>query len=511
MKQKKLWNIILIAALVLQLFAEGMAAAIVFRLDMFPTAYCLVLIGALLLAGIVTGMLMFVHRKGKSVGMVRRIIACVLAVLIVCGCGAMCKVATDIYKTVHNITTPTVPSVTRSIFVRGDDPAQELSDAADYRFAAVENFDLDGTRQALEVLEQAFGKKITVSYYPSVTEMVDALYAGQADAIILNGAFVTTLEETEEFADFSKKTRLLYDVPIEGWTVPTESIEATSPSESVPQETVPKDITQKPFVVYIAGSDSNSSYLPTNTRYDVNILVAVNPVTKQILLLNTPRDYFVKNPAGGGVRDKLTHCGIFGVDCSIQALQDLYGIKVDYYARINFAGVETLIDAVGGVTVTSSVSFTGMNDTLFVKGENHLNGAQALEFSRERKHLPGGDNDRGKNQMKVIQALINKMTSGTALISNYGQILNALGGMFETSMEMEDISKLVKMQLTDMASWNVQSYAVTGKGGNEVTYSWPGQELYVMYVDESHVAYASGLVQRILAGEILTNEDLNGK
>ena len=511
MNQKKLWNIILIAVLVLQLFAEGMAAVIVFRLDMLPTAYCMVLIGALLLAGLVTGILMFVHRKGKSVGMARRIIACVLAVLIVCGCGAMCKVATDIYKTVHNITTPTVPSVTRSIFVRGDDPAQELADVADYRFAAVENFDLDGTRQALEVLEQAFGKKITVSYYPSVTEMIDALYAGQTDAIILNGAFVAMLEETEEYADFSQKTRLLYDVPIEGWTVPAESTDPIAPSESVPEETTPKDITEKPFVVYIAGSDTRSSYLPTLTRYDVNILVAVNPVTKQILLLNTPRDYFVKNPAGGGVRDKLTHCGNFGVDCSIQALQDLYGIEVDYYARINFTGVETLIDAVGGVTVTSSVSFTGMNDTQFVKGENHLNGAQALEFSRERYHLPGGDNDRGKNQMKVIQALIKKMTSGTALISNYGQILNALSGMFETSMEMEDISKLVKMQLTDMASWTVQSYAVTGKGGRDVTYSWPGQELYVMYVDESHVAYASGLVQRILAGETLTKEDLNGK
>ena len=511
MKQKYLWNIILSAVLLLQLLAEGMTAAIVFRLDMLPTAYCLVLVGVLLVAGLLTGMLMFLHRKEKTVGMTRRIIASVLAVLIVCGCGMLCKVATDIYKTVHSITTPNAPSVTRSIYVRGNDPAQVLTDAADYRFAAVENFDLDGTRQALEVLEQALGKKIPVSYYPSVTEMIDALYAGQTDAIILNGAFVVMLEETEEYADFSQKTRLLYDVPIEGWTVPSESIDATAPSESVPEETVPKDITGKPFVVYIGGSDTRSSYLPTLTRYDVNILVVVNPVTKQVLLLNTPRDYFVKNPAGGGVRDKLTHCGNFGVECSIQALQDLYGIQVDYYARINFTGVETLIDAVGGVTVTSSVSFTGTDGTEFVKGENHLNGAQALEFSRERKHLPGGDNDRGKNQMKVIQALISKMTSGTALISNYGQILNALGGMFETSMGMEDISKLVKMQLTDMASWNVQSYAVTGKGGNEVTYSWPGKKLYVMYVDENHVAYASGLVQRVLAGEILTKEDLNGK
>lgn len=511
MKQKKLWNIILIAVLALQLFAEALTAAIVFRLDMLPTAYCLALIGVLLAAGLLTGALMFLHRKEKAVRLVRKIIACVLAVLIVCGCGVLCKVAKDIYQTVHNITTPTVPSVTRSIYVCENDPAQVLADATDYSFAAVENFDLDGTQQALEVLEQAFGKKITVSYYPSVTEMVDALYAGQTDAIILNSAYVIMLEETEEYADLSNRTRLLYDVPIEGWTVPTETIDPTIPSDTVPQPTIEQNITNKPFVVYIGGSDTRSSYLPTLTRYDVNILMVVNPATKQVLLLNTPRDYFVKNPAGGGVRDKLTHCGNFGVECSMQALQELYGIKVDYYARINFTGVETLIDAVGGVTVTSSVSFTSASGTQFVKGENYLNGAQALEFARDRYHMPGGDNDRGKNQMKIIQALINKMTSGTALISNYGQILNALGGMFETSMGMEDISKLVKMQLSDMASWNVQSYAVTGRGGNEVTYSWPGKKLYVMYVDESHVAYASGLVERVLAGESLTKEDLNGK
>ncbi len=275
------------------------------------------------------------------------------------------------------------------------------------------------------------------------------------------------------------------------------------------EETVPQNI--KPFVFYIAGSDSYDDYLPALTRYDVNILVAVNPQTKQVLLLNTPRDYFVENPAGGGVRDKLTHCGNFGIKCSIQALQKLYGLQVDYYGRINFSGIKTLIDAVGGVTVTSSVSFVGIEKTQFVVGENHLNGAQALEFARERKHLPNGDHDRGKNQMKVINALIQKMTSGTTLIANYAQILNGLSGMFETSMGMDDISKLVKMQLADMASWNVQSYAVSGKGGYEVTYSWPGQELWVMYVDEAHVAYASGLVKRVLSGDTLTQEDLSKK
>ncbi|MBQ6851467.1 MAG: LCP family protein [Oscillospiraceae bacterium] len=517
MKQKRIWNGILIAVLALQLLAEGIAAWAVLRLDMLPVAYCLVLVSVLAVMGISIGLLMFLHRKEKTVGRIRRIVACILAALVILGCGAVCKVATDIYETMHSITAPPAPSVTRSIFVRANDPAQELTDAADYSFGAVEFFDLEGTRQALEVLEQVFGKKAAVSYYTSVTEMVDALYSGSADAIILNGAYVEMLEETAEYADFSEKTKLLYDVPIEGWTASsqtgdsTDTSNSTEQTETIPQKPAELDITQKSFVMFIGGSDTNKSYLPTITRYDVNIMMVVNPVTKQVLLLNTPRDYFVKNPAGGGVRDKLTHCGNFGVECSIQALKELYGFEVDYYARINFAGVETLIDAVGGVTVTSDASFTGHLGTEFVIGENHLNGQQALEFMRERKELSGGDNDRGKNQMKVIKALIHKVTSGTALISGYAQILDALSGMFETSIGMEDLSKLVKMQLTDMASWNVQSYAVTGRGGNEETYSWPGKELYVMYVDEAHVAYASGLVQRVMAGEILTNEDLSKK
>lgn len=508
MKRTKLWNMILTAVLILQLLAEGLTVAIILRLDMLPAKYCAVLIGVFAFLGLLTGLLMFLHRKGKQAGMARRIIACVLAVLVVCGCAMLCMVATDIYQTMHSVTTPNVSKVTRSIYIRADDPAQTLADAADYSFAAVENYDQESTLQAIEVIESELGKKISVTYFALVTQMVDALYSGQADAIILNSAYVVMLEDMDAYADFSQKTKLLKEVPIVGWTAPTETTQATEPAETVPK--VDADVTNAPFILYISGSDTRSDYLPSSTRSDVNILAAVNPVTKQVLLLNTPRDYFVKNPAGGGVRDKLTHCGIYGVDCSIQALENLYGIQVDYHARINFTGFETLIDAIGGITVYSNVGFSS-GDYYFSAGANELNGAQALMFARERYHLAGGDNDRGKNQMKVIQAVIQKMTSGTTLISNYAQILDSLQGMFETSLGMDDISKLVKMQLTDMASWNVQSYAVAGKGGNEVTYSWPGQKLYVMFVDEDHVAYASNLVERVLAGEILTAEDLKGK
>ena len=183
-------------------------------------------------------------------------------------------------------------------------------------------------------------------------------------------------------------------------------------------------------------------------------------------------------------------------------------MDVDYYAQINFTGFETLIDAIGGITVYSDVAFTTADKYQIAQGENKLNGAEALSFARERKRLSGGDNARGQNQMKVIKAVISKMTSGSTIISNYTDIMESLEGMFATSMPMNHISDLVKMQLADMPQWEVHSYAVTGFNGSEYTYSTPGTRLYVMYPDDAMVANASALIDKVCSGEILTEADL---
>lgn len=506
MKKNKVFTGILIVIFLLQLAAEAMVAYTVFRLDMLPVVYAAVFAGVLAFLALLTGLLLFVHRKGRTPGLTRRIIALVLAILTVFGSGLGYVVANDVYRTMEDVTTPQVSLVTRSIYVRTDDPAQTLADTADYTYAAVENYDADSTRQAIKVIETELSKSMKVNYFASVPEMVDALYSGDVDAMILNSAYILILEEMEGYGDFSQKARLLHDVPVAEWTPPTVQ---TEPVETEPV-VIEKNITNTPFAVYISGSDTRSSYLPTNTRSDVNILAIVNPVTKQVLLLNTPRDYYIENPAGGGSRDKLTHCGIYGVDCSIKALEVLYGVDVDYYTRINFTGFETLIDAIGGITVYSDSGFSTAGSTYVGAGENYLNGKEALAFARERYNVSGGDNGRGKNQMKVITAVIKKLTSGTTILSNYSQILASLQGMFETSMSMEDISALVKMQLTDLASWNIQSYAVTGKTGGAVTYSAPGQNLSVMFVNEEMVAHASELIRKVIEGQPLTAQDLSG-
>lgn len=498
MKKNVILQILSIVVVLMQVVAEVLTAVLVVRLNLLPDKYTIVLVIALAILVLLTGLLMFIRIK-KSVGTTRRIIACVLALVIVCGCGLVAKLAGDAYQTIQAVTGGEISNIRNLyVFVRTDDPANTLKDTKGYSFAIIENYDVEHTQKAISIIGEATNSEVVVAQYEKATDMADALYNEQVDALIISGAAVTLMMEEENYEDFTQKARILH-------TIPLEILDPTEENADKPVADT-RSITERPFVVYISGSDTRSSKLKIS-RSDVNILVIVNPVSKQVLLLNTPRDYYVPNPVGNGARDKLTHCGLYGVDCSMEALGDLYDLKVDYHAQINFTGFETLIDAVDGVTIYSDQAFTA-RDTHIKKGENVLNGAQALDLVRERYHVSGGDNGRGKNQMKVIKALIEKITSGTTVISNYSKILKSLEGMFVTDITSEDISLLVKMQLSDMAKWNVQSFAVTGKGGHETNYSSPGHKAYVMYPNEDVVAYASKLADKVLSGETLTDADM---
>ena len=264
-------------------------------------------------------------------------------------------------------------------------------------------------------------------------------------------------------------------------------------------------ITKEPFVLYLSGVD-NRGELTENARSDVNILAVVNPVTKQAALINTPRDYYV-DLAGTESKDKLTHAGLYGVETSMATLGNLYGVDVDHYIRINFVGFISIIDAIGGVDVYSDQAFTSVGSpgyydpTTFAEGWNHLDGKSALAFARERHAFKTGDIQRGINQMKVIDAMANKLKSPTLLMS-FSKLMDAAADCFVTSFSQEQISALVRMQLGDLASWDIQSYTVTGSGAkSSKCYSAKGQSLYVMKPDENSVNEAKALIAAVLGGE----------
>ena len=264
-------------------------------------------------------------------------------------------------------------------------------------------------------------------------------------------------------------------------------------------------ITKEPFVVYLSGVDTRGD-LTDKARSDVNIIDAVNPVTKQVVLINTPRDYYV-DLAGTNSKDKLTHAGLYGVQTSMDTLGNLYGVDVQHYIRINFAGFINVIDALGGVDVYSDQAFTSVGSpgyydpTTFVEGWNHLDGKAALAFARERHAFKTGDVQRGINQMKVIDAMLNKIKS-PALLMGFTKILDAVSDSFVTSLSQNQISALVRMQLSDFAEWNIERYTVTGSSGSSTKcYSAKGQKLYVMKPDEASVAKAKEMIAAVLGGE----------
>ena len=264
-------------------------------------------------------------------------------------------------------------------------------------------------------------------------------------------------------------------------------------------------ITKEPFVVYLSGVD-NRGELTEKARSDVNILAVVNPKTKRVALINTPRDYYV-DLAGTDSKDKLTHAGLYGVETSMATLGNLYGVNVEHYIRINFAGFINIIDAIGGVDVYSDQAFTSVGSpgyydpTTFAEGWNHLDGKSALAFARERHAFASGDIQRGINQMKVIDAMVNKLKS-PALLMGFSKLMDAAADCFVTSLSQDQITALVRMQLSDLASWDIQSCSVTGTSGkSSKCYSAKGQSLYVMKPDENSVNEAKALIASVLDGE----------
>lgn len=495
MEKQRKWPIFRTIAAVVQLVAEIVTTIVVFQLNILPVKFTALFVAVMVFLAAGNGLLMFLPVKGV-VAKWRKITACVLAILIILGCLFVSKLTSDAYDVLDGVAGGNSAGTRNTyVLVLNENTARELADTKSYRFGVVENFDIEHTQQMIALVEKQTGEKINLTNYSQVTVLADALYSGEVDAVIMSGVSVSLLIEREAYADFLSRVRILH-------TLTYEDPDGPAPTKDE------NFVVEEPFVVYISGSDTRSNKLVVS-RSDVNILAVVNPKTKQVLLLNTPRDYYVPNPASkDGVLDKLTHCGNYGIDCSMKALENLYTTQIDYYGQINFSGFEKLIDAIGGITVFSDQSFTANGETFISYGENNLDGKSALNFARDRYHVNGGDNGRGKNQMKVIKAVIEKMTTSSTLISNYADILGSLEGMFATSFRTEEISNLVKMQLSDMATWNVQSFAVIGRGDMQETYSAPGENLYVMWPNETYVAHASYLVQKVMRGDTLTEEDV---
>lgn len=320
---------------------------------------------------------------------------------------------------------------------------------------------------------------VKVDDVASYQEAYDNLKSGKSKAMVLSGSYASLLESVD--SNYASNLKTIYTYKIK-----------KKNSNSANQ------VDSKVFNIYISGIDTYGP-ISTVSRSDVNIIMTVNMNTHKILLTTTPRDAYVKIPGGGADQyDKLTHAGIYGVETSEQTLEDLYGIKIDYYARINFTSFLKLIDQLGGVTVYNDQAFTqGKFD--FPVGDIQMNSEQALGFVRERYDLDGGDNDRGKNQEKVISAILNKLASLKS-VSNFTSIVNNLQDSVQTNMSLNTINALANTQLESGSKFTVTSQAVTGTGstGQLTSYAMPNSSLYMMRLDNSSVASASQTIKNLM-------------
>ena len=294
---------------------------------------------------------------------------------------------------------------------------------------------------------------------------------------------------SEEIKGFKENTKILY----------TEKHEIQTNTKV--EETASKySIKSGKFNVYISGIDTSGS-ISNVSRSDANILATVNTDTHEVLLTSIPRDYYVTLHSYGA-KDKLTHSGIYGVNETVKTVEDLLDTEIDYYVRVNFTTVIKLVDKLGGIAVYSDYDFTttsGYTHYTFKKGYNYnVKGEAALAFSRERYAFEAGDNQRVKNQQHVIEAVMKKVLNSTTLLTKYTSILDSLKGSFQTNIEQEDISKLVKDQINNMSSWTINSNSLTGTGASSSTYSMGSTKLYVMVPNAKSVTSAKEKIDEVL-------------
>lgn len=377
-------------------------------------------------------------------------------------------------------------TTTMNVFVRIDDKYKDLKDLKGKTFGIMEVMDKKNTENAVEYISGELGEDIKTSVQPGILGLTEALKNKKVDAFVVNSGYETAITDNDE--SFYQWAVLLCSVDVEA-----APLEDNSKTASV------GDVSVEPFLVYISGMDTRGDQIVAEVgNSDVNILMAVNPSTHKVLLINVPRDYYYYLWGDQNYPDKLTHSGYYGIDCGIETLDSLFDSSINYYVRVGFNSVINIVDALGGIDVNSDYTFD-IEGYHFDAGVNHLDGMAALQFSRERMSLPGGDRARGANQEEVISAIIGKMTS-SALITNLDPVLDAIVNNVVTNFSVEDMNALIKMQLTDNPEWEVTKIAVDGAGDWQYCYSL-GSANDVMIPDWSTVDAAKEQLKALMSGQ----------
>lgn len=463
-KKKKL-PVLCLADTLIMLCITIILTVLLATTKLVPTLYlaAVAVVGLLL-----TGAVFLLTRQEK--GTRRRAAGTVLTAIVLVAALVGGYYLVQTVNAVRNVANAAVERSAVSFFALQDSAAESLEDMTGDTFGILAYLDRTNTDEVLLQVQEEHDLTLTTVEYDDLMSLADALLDGSVDGIVLNEAYLGIYEETSGYEEFPDQLKLIS-------TKEVEHVVETNQSEE-----------DHILNFLISGSDTRSSMLDQRGRSDVNVIASINTETHQVLLISTPRDYFVPLDVGApDAYDKLTHAGIYGMDVLMGTLENLYGIELDYYFRLNFTGFVDIIDALGGVDVYSEYDFSAGNYH-YNQGMNTLDGEAALTFARERHAFAEGDRQRGANQMAVIEAVFQKAMS-PSILTNYLSILNSVQDCIDTSVPYDVLADLVRQQLESGAGWTIESFSVNGSDGRSTTYSM-NQQLYVMIPDESTVQEA---------------------
>lgn len=447
---------------------------LIFRYHILAISYANVFIAIVMILLALIALLLILKRKAKIFTMILLLVSVFVSSISLIGVHQFVSLANQLNATSN------YSSYSISVAVLADSEIGNVSELSSV--TAPTKTDAENIKKLLDDIKTSQSKDLTVEESASYLAAYKSLLAGDTKAIVLNSVFENLIEQ--EYPDHAKKIKKIYTKEL------TKTVEA------------PKVSQNKAFNIYISGIDTYGP-ISSVSRSDVNIIMTVNQETKKILLTTTPRDAYVPIADGGNNQnDKLTHAGIYGVDASIHTLENLYGIDLNYYARLNFTSFLKLIDLLGGVDVYNDQEFTLLQGKYhFPVGNVHLDSEQALGFVRERYSLANGDGDRGRNQQKVIAAIIQKLTSAEAL-NNFDGIMQGLQDSVQTNMPPETMVSLANAQLASGGKYTVITRDLKGTGRMDLpSYAMPDSSLYMLEVDPNSLETLKTEIKDIMEGK----------
>ena len=476
MKFKRIIELILkVLVTILILFSVSIIGYYIFKLNVIPKKYLIPICVFVLLMVIACIMLLF-----KSKNKIIKIILSIVLILI----SALFIYTTNYFKNTYKFLSNTqvkYDTLTYSVIVLKDSNYNKVEDLNDKKVSYLSDYK--------ENIKNSLINKITCNedLVDEVFKLIDMLLTGETDSIVLESEYIELAKEFVE--DFESKIKIIDNFDIK--------VKAHKEKSNV-------KVTLEPFILYISGIDQYGNVNSVRGRSDVNQIMVINPKTNHILIVNTPRDYYVQLAGTTGLRDKLTHAGIYGIDKSIETLENIYEIDINHYIRVNFNTLINVVDVIGGIDVYSDKAFKSFHIKGWTvsKGLNHFDGKQALAYSRERYAYIDGDHHRGRNQQQVIEAIIDKVTKSSTIISKYNSILKSLDKTFQTDMDTNTITSFIRYQIDKMPSWNIESIQVNGFNSYNYTYSMGyNYYLWVMEPDWDSVNVAKTKINEVLNEE----------